>query len=63
MMVQRVWQHYDIQPHRVKKFKISNDPKFEDKVRDVVGLYLNPPDRALVSQPAAPARIAGTPDA
>ena len=48
MMVQRVWQHYDIQPHRVEKFKISKDPKFEDKVRDVVGLYLDPPDRALV---------------
>src|SRR5215472_5074832 len=48
MMVQRVWQRYDIQPHRVEKFKISNDPKFEDKVRDVVGLYLDAPDRALV---------------
>src|SRR4051812_38283671 len=48
MMVQRVWQRYDIQPHRVEKFKISNDPKFEEKVRDVAGLYLNPPDRALV---------------
>src|SRR6202795_1309915 len=48
MMVQRLWQRYDIQPHRVEKFKISNDPKFEDKVRDVVGLYLDPPDRALV---------------
>ena len=48
MMVQRVWQHYDIQPHRVEKFKISKDPKFEDKVRDIVGLYLDPPDRALV---------------
>jgi transposase len=48
MMVQRVWQRYDIQPHRVEKFKISNHPKFEEKVRDVVGLYLDPPDRALV---------------
>src|ERR1700693_2510971 len=48
MMVQRVWHRYDVQPHRVEKFKISNDPKFEDKVRDVVGLYLDPPDRALV---------------
>ncbi len=48
MMVQRVWQHYDIQPHRVEKFKISQDPNFENKVRDVVGLYLDPPDRALV---------------
>jgi transposase len=48
MMVQRLWQRHDIQPHRVEKFKISHDPKFEDKVRDVVGLYLDPPDRALV---------------
>jgi transposase len=48
MMVQRVWQRYEIQPHRVEKFKISNDPKLEEKVRDVVGLYLDPPDRALV---------------
>jgi transposase len=48
MMVQRVWQRYQIQPHRVEKFKISNDPKFEEKVRDVVALYLSPPDRALV---------------
>src|SRR2546426_2110487 len=48
MMVHRVWQRYDVQPHRVEKFKISNDPKLEEKVRDIVGLYLNPPDRALV---------------
>ena len=48
MMVQRVWERFDIQPHRVERFKISNDPMFEEKVRDVVGLYLQPPDRALV---------------
>ena len=48
MRVHRVWQRYDVQPHRVEKFKLSNDPQFEEKVRDVVGLYLNPPDRALV---------------
>lgn len=48
MMVQRVWQRYDIQPHRVEKFKISKDPHFEEKVRDIVALYLDPPDRALV---------------
>jgi transposase len=48
MMVHRVWQRYDIQPHRVEKFKLSQDPQLEEKVRDVVGLYLNPPDRALV---------------
>src|SRR5271168_1545847 len=47
-IVHRVWQRHDVQPHRVEKFKLSNDPHFEEKVRDVVGLYLNPPDRALV---------------
>jgi len=48
MTVHRAWQRYDLQPHRVEKFKLSKDPNFEAKVRDVVGLYLNPPDRALV---------------
>jgi transposase len=48
MMVQRVWQRHEVQPHRIEKFKLSNDPRFEEKVRDIVGLYLNPPERALV---------------
>jgi len=48
MMVQRVWQRHAIQPHRVERFKLSKDPHLDDKVRDVVGLYLHPPDRALV---------------
>src|SRR4029077_20081348 len=48
MMVHRVWQRFDIQPHRVEKFKLSNDPQFEEKVRDIAGLYLAPPERALV---------------
>ena len=47
-MVHRVWQRHDVQPHRVERFKLSNDPRFAEKVRDIVGLYLNPPDRALV---------------
>jgi transposase len=47
-LVHRVWQRHDVQPHRVEKFKLSNDPQFEDKVRDIAGLYLDPPDRALV---------------
>jgi transposase len=47
-IVHRVWQRHDVQPHRVERFKLSKDPRFEEKVRDVVGLYLNPPDRALV---------------
>jgi transposase len=47
-IIHRVWQRHDVQPHRVERFKISNDPHFEEKVRDIVGLYLSPPDRALV---------------
>jgi len=47
-LVHGVWQRFDVQPHRVERFKLSNDPRFEEKVRDVVGLYLDPPDRALV---------------
>jgi transposase len=47
-IVHRVWQRHDVQPHRVERFKLSSDPRFEEKVRDIVGLYLNPPDRALV---------------
>ena len=47
-LVHGVWQRYEVQPHRVEKFKLSQDPQFEEKVRDIVGLYLHPPDRALV---------------
>ncbi len=47
-IVHRVWTRHDVQPHRVERFKISKDPHFEEKVRDIVGLYLNPPVRALV---------------
>lgn len=47
-LVHGVWQRFDVQPHRVERFKLSSDPKFEEKVRDVVGLYVDPPDRALV---------------
>ncbi len=48
MTVHRLWRRYDLQPHRVESFKISNDAEFDMKVRDVVGLYLNLPERALV---------------
>jgi len=44
----RIWQSYGLQPHRIESFKLSTDPHFAAKVRDIVGLYLNPPDRALV---------------
>jgi len=46
--VQRIWAEAGLKPHLVRKFKISNDPRFEEKVTDVVGLYMNPPDKALV---------------
>jgi transposase len=46
--VQRIWAEAGLKPHLVRRFKISNDPQFEKKVTDVVGLYMNPPDRALV---------------
>jgi len=46
--VQRVWKANRLQPHRVKTFKLSNDPKFAEKLLDVVGLYINPPENALV---------------
>jgi transposase len=48
MTVQRIWKQHRLQPHRVETFKLSRDPQFVEKVRDVVGLYLNPPDKALV---------------
>jgi len=47
-MIGRIWRAFGLQPHRVEGFKLSKDPLFIEKVRDVVGLYLNPPDRALV---------------
>ena len=46
--VQRIWRAFGLQPHRARHFQLSNDPFFVAKVRDVVGLYLNPPDKALV---------------
>jgi transposase len=47
-MVQRVWAAAGLKPHRVKSFKVSNDPHFTEKLLDVVGLYLDPPEHALV---------------
>jgi transposase len=46
--VQRIWSARGLQPHRVETFKLSNDKRFEEKLIDVVGLYLNPPDKAVV---------------
>jgi transposase len=46
--VLRIWKKHKLQPHRVESFKFSNDPDFAPKVRDIVGLYMNPPDKAIV---------------
>src|SRR5262245_60691246 len=46
--VHRIWQAHNLQPHRVETFKLSRDPDFVRKLRDIVGLYLNPPAKALV---------------
>ncbi len=46
--VHRIWKAFGLQPHRQETWKLSKDPQFIAKVRDVVGLYLNPPERAVV---------------
>ncbi len=46
--IRRIWHAFGLQPHRTETFKLSKDPYFIEKVRDIVGLYLNPPDKALV---------------
>jgi transposase len=46
--VQRIWRSHGLQPHRVRQFKLSNDPQFAAKVRDIVGLYVDPPAHAVV---------------
>jgi transposase len=48
MTVHRLWQAHALQPHRIETFKFSTDPRAEEKIRDVVGLYLNPPTNAVV---------------
>jgi transposase len=48
MTISRIWQAFGLQPHRSETFKLSPDPLLIDKVRDIVGLYLNPPEHALV---------------
>jgi transposase len=46
--VQRIWRAHGLQPHRVRQFKLSNDPQFAAKLYDIVGLYVDPPDHAIV---------------
>ncbi len=48
MTVQRIWKAFGLEPHRSQTFKLSSDPQFVEKVRDIVGLYLHPPERAVV---------------
>ena len=71
--VARIWRDHNLKPWQVETFKMSNDPRFEDKLVDVVGLYINPPERAVVfsfdektqvqaldrTQPSLPMRPAG----
>ena len=46
--VRRIWRAHGLKPHRIESFKVSNDPEFAAKLDDIVGLYLNPPEHALV---------------
>ena len=48
MSVNRIWREHQLKPHQVKGFKVSKDPKFAEKLHDVIGLYLNPPEKAIV---------------
>ena len=49
--VQRIWDAHGLKPHRVRAFKVSNDPLFTEKLTDVVGLYLNPPEKPRCAPP------------
>jgi transposase len=46
--IHRIWKEHNLKPHLIETFKFSNDPRFTEKLQDVVGLYMNPPDKALV---------------
>jgi transposase len=46
--IRRIWRRHGLKPHRVRTFKLSNDPRFVEKLEEVIGLYLNPPEHALV---------------
>jgi len=54
--VLRIWRGHGLQPHRFRQFKLSKDPKFVEKLRDIVGLYMAPPAHALVLSPAKKAK-------
>jgi transposase len=64
--IHRIWQAFGLQPHRSETFKLSSDPLFVEKVRDIVGLYLSPPERAVVlcvdeKSQCGPAKPSGAP--
>ena len=61
--VQRIWHAHGLKPHLVRTFKLSRDPQFNQKVRDVVGLYLNPPNTPWCSASTRRARSSARPDA
>ena len=46
--IQRIWKRHKLQPHRIESFKFSTDPEFAPKARDIVELYVDPPDHAIV---------------
>jgi hypothetical protein len=54
--VQRIWKKHKLQRHRVESLKFSTDPQFARKVRDIVGPYLNPPDKAIVQPDSGASR-------
>jgi len=60
--VQRIWAAHGLKPHRVHTFKLSNDPKFAAKVQDVIGLYVDPPEQALVLSVAEKSHVWMAPD-
>jgi len=47
-VIWKIWKEHGLKPHVVRTFKVSNDPRFSEKVEDIVGLYLNPPEHAVV---------------
>ena len=59
--VRRVWKAHGLKPHRIESFRLSNDPRFAEKLEDIVGLYLNPPEHALVLSLDEKSQIPGVP--
>jgi hypothetical protein len=60
MAIHRVWHGFALEPRRTETFKLSSDPLFIEKVRNIVGLHLNPPDRTLVLSVDGKSSVSGT---